>query len=104
MEVLWHPLKRLLQENRDWMPWLKALMKYENTIDAEQIEDIMNGLAPRKPKASRAVTTITAHQVHLLSYTESAKSLLVVCRALRVFHVCCACTFDRLPRSSRFSC
>jgi cell division protease FtsH len=42
--------KRLLQENRDKLDAMaEALMKYE-TIDAEQIEDIMNGLAPREPK------------------------------------------------------
>lgn len=42
--------KRLLQENRDKLDAMaQALMKYE-TIDAEQIEDIMNGLAPREPK------------------------------------------------------
>lgn len=42
--------KRLLQENRDKLDAMAdALMKYE-TIDAEQIEDIMNGLAPREPK------------------------------------------------------
>ncbi|MBU1283709.1 MAG: ATP-dependent zinc metalloprotease FtsH [Gammaproteobacteria bacterium] len=42
--------KRLLQENRDKLEAMaEALMKYE-TIDAEQIEDIMNGLAPREPK------------------------------------------------------
>jgi cell division protease FtsH len=42
--------KQLLQENRDKLDAMaEALMKYE-TIDAEQIEDIMNGLAPREPK------------------------------------------------------
>ncbi|MBU0806631.1 MAG: ATP-dependent zinc metalloprotease FtsH [Gammaproteobacteria bacterium] len=42
--------KRLLEENRDKLDAMaEALMKYE-TIDAEQIEDIMNGLAPREPK------------------------------------------------------
>ncbi len=42
--------KRLLLENRDKLDAMaEALMKYE-TIDAEQIEDIMNGLAPREPK------------------------------------------------------
>jgi len=42
--------RRLLEENRDKLDAMaQALMKYE-TIDAEQIEDIMNGLAPREPK------------------------------------------------------
>ncbi|SFI95099.1 membrane protease FtsH catalytic subunit [Pseudomonas guineae] len=42
--------KNLLQENRDKLDAMAAaLMKYE-TIDAEQIEDIMNGLTPREPK------------------------------------------------------
>ena len=42
--------RRLLEENRDKLDAMaEALMKYE-TIDAEQIEDIMNGLAPREPK------------------------------------------------------
>ncbi len=42
--------KQLLQENRDKLDAMaQALMKYE-TIDAEQIEDIMNGLVPREPK------------------------------------------------------
>ncbi|VXC43275.1 protease, ATP-dependent zinc-metallo [Pseudomonas sp. 8BK] len=42
--------KRLLLENRDKLDAMAdALMKYE-TIDAEQIEDIMNGLTPREPK------------------------------------------------------
>lgn len=42
--------KRLLQDNRDKLDAMaEALMKYE-TIDADQIDDIMNGLAPREPK------------------------------------------------------
>jgi cell division protease FtsH len=42
--------KRLLQENRDKLDAMAdALMKYE-TIDAEQIEDIMNGRVPREPR------------------------------------------------------
>ena len=42
--------KQLLQDNRDKLDAMaEALMKYE-TIDAEQIEDIMNGLTPREPK------------------------------------------------------
>ncbi len=42
--------KRLLEENRHKLDAMaEALMKYE-TIDAEQIEDIMNGLTPREPK------------------------------------------------------
>ncbi|MDG2079303.1 MAG: ATP-dependent metalloprotease, partial [Pseudomonadales bacterium] len=39
----------LLQENREKLDSMAdALMKYE-TIDADQIEDIMNGVIPRKP-------------------------------------------------------
>ncbi len=42
--------QRLLLENRDKLDAMaQALMKYE-TIDAEQISDIMNGLPPREPK------------------------------------------------------
>jgi len=42
--------KRLLEENRDKLDAMaEALMKYE-TIDADQIDDIMNGRAPREPK------------------------------------------------------
>jgi len=42
--------KGLLEENRDKLDAMaEALMKYE-TIDAEQIEDIMNGRAPREPR------------------------------------------------------
>ncbi len=42
--------KRLLEENRDKLDAMaEALMKYE-TIDSEQIDDIMNGRAPREPK------------------------------------------------------
>jgi len=42
--------KRLLAENRDKLDAMaEALMKYE-TIDADQIEDIMNGRPPREPR------------------------------------------------------
>ncbi|MNE60404.1 ATP-dependent zinc metalloprotease FtsH [compost metagenome] len=42
--------RRLLEENRDKLDAMAdALMKYE-TIDAEQIDDIMNGRAPREPR------------------------------------------------------
>ena len=42
--------KQLLQANRDKLDAMaEALMKYE-TIDAEQIDDIMKGLDPRDPK------------------------------------------------------
>ena len=42
--------KRLLAENRDKLDAMaEALMKYE-TIDADQIEDIMSGRAPREPR------------------------------------------------------
>ena len=42
--------KRLLEENRDKLDAMaEALMKYE-TIDASQIDDIMNGVIPREPR------------------------------------------------------
>ncbi len=42
--------KRLLEENRDKLNAMaEALMKYE-TVDAEQIDDIMNGRVPREPR------------------------------------------------------
>nr|WP_090445719.1 ATP-dependent zinc metalloprotease FtsH [Pseudomonas benzenivorans] len=42
--------KRLLEENRDKLDAMaEALMRYE-TIDADQIDDIMNGRVPREPK------------------------------------------------------
>jgi cell division protease FtsH len=42
--------EKLLHENRDKLEAMaQALMKYE-TIDSEQIDDIMNGQAPRQPK------------------------------------------------------
>jgi cell division protease FtsH len=42
--------KRMLEENRDKLDAMaQALMKYE-TIDAEQIGDIMNGNSPRPPR------------------------------------------------------
>ena len=42
--------KRLLTENRDKLEMMaEALMKYE-TIDAEQIDDIMSGRPPREPR------------------------------------------------------
>lgn len=42
--------KRLLEENRDKLDMMAdALMKYE-TIDSEQIDDIMSGRTPREPR------------------------------------------------------
>jgi cell division protease FtsH len=42
--------RRLLEENRDKLDAMaEALMKYE-TIDATQIDDIMNGITPREPR------------------------------------------------------
>ena len=42
--------KRLLEENRDKLDVMAdALMKYE-TIDADQIDDIMAGRTPREPR------------------------------------------------------
>ena len=42
---------RILEENRDKLELMKdALMEYE-TIDADQVDDIMNGQKPRPPKS-----------------------------------------------------
>ena len=42
--------RRLLEDNRDKLDMMaEALMKFE-TIDAEQIDDIMNGRPAREPK------------------------------------------------------
>ncbi|HTD05660.1 ATP-dependent zinc metalloprotease FtsH [Undibacterium sp.] len=50
--------RKLLEENRDKVEAMtKALMDWE-TIDADQINDIMNGLEPRPPKLG---TTIRKH-------------------------------------------
>jgi cell division protease FtsH len=44
--------RRLLEENRDKVEAMtKALLEFE-TIDADQINDIMDGKAPRPPKSS----------------------------------------------------
>ena len=45
--------RRLIEENRDKMEVMaKALLDWE-TIDADQIDDIMEGRAPRPPKTSK---------------------------------------------------
>lgn len=47
--------RRLLEENRDKVEAMtKALMEWE-TLDAEQINDIMAGKPPRPPKPSQSV-------------------------------------------------
>ena len=47
--------RRLIEENRDKMEAMaKALLDWE-TIDADQIDDIMNGVPPRQPRSSSAV-------------------------------------------------
>lgn len=44
--------RKLIEENRDKIEAMtQALLKYE-TIDADQIKDIMEGREPREPKAS----------------------------------------------------
>lgn len=49
--------RRLIEENRDKMEAMaKALLDWE-TIDADQIDDIMNGVPPRQPRSSSAVKT-----------------------------------------------
>ncbi len=48
--------RRLLEENRDKVEAMtKALLEWE-TIDAEQIDDIMTGQAPRPPKPSQSTS------------------------------------------------
>lgn len=47
--------RRIIEENRDKMEVMaRALLDWE-TIDADQIDDIMNGLTPRPPKKSKAI-------------------------------------------------
>ena len=46
--------RKLLEENRDKVEAMtKALLEWE-TIDAEQIDDIMDGKPPRPPKPSQS--------------------------------------------------
>ena len=48
--------RKLLEDNRDKVEAMtKALMELE-TIDAEQVDDIMAGRPPRSPKSSSAST------------------------------------------------
>ena len=48
--------RRLLDENRDKVETMtKALLEWE-TIDAEQIDDIMEGKLPRPPKEPQSKT------------------------------------------------
>jgi cell division protease FtsH len=49
--------RRLLEENRDKVEVMaKTLLEFE-TIDADQIDDIMNGRPPRPPKAATTPPT-----------------------------------------------
>jgi cell division protease FtsH len=48
-------LARLLEENRDKVEAMTAALLEWETIDAEQINDIMEGRPPRSPKSSPAV-------------------------------------------------
>jgi len=51
--------RRLIEENRDKVEAMtKALMEWE-TIDAEQVNDIMAGRPPRPPKPTQTVTPPT---------------------------------------------
>ena len=46
--------RRLIEENADKMHAMaKALLEWE-TLDAEQLDDIMAGLAPRPPKPAQS--------------------------------------------------
>ena len=48
--------RRLIEENRDKVEVMaKALLEWE-TIDSDQIEDIMNGRPPRPPKPAASQT------------------------------------------------
>jgi cell division protease FtsH len=52
--------RRLLEENRDKVEAMtKALLEWE-TLDAEQINDIMEGKEPRPPKPSQIATKPSA--------------------------------------------
>jgi cell division protease FtsH len=46
--------RRLLEENRDKVEAMTAALLEWETIDAEQINDIMEGKQPRAPKPSSA--------------------------------------------------
>ena len=49
--------RRLIEENRDKIEVMaKALLEWE-TIDSEQIGDIMEGRAPRPPKPNKTTPT-----------------------------------------------
>jgi len=49
--------RRLIEENRDKVEAMtKALLEWE-TVDADQLDDIMEGKAPRQPKVSQSGTT-----------------------------------------------
>ena len=49
--------KRLLEENRDKVEVMTAALLEWETIDADQIKDIMSGVKPRDPKPSAASVT-----------------------------------------------
>jgi len=46
---------KLLDENRDKVEAMTAALLEWETIDADQIKDIMNGLPPREPKVSKVI-------------------------------------------------
>ncbi|MBK9521253.1 MAG: ATP-dependent zinc metalloprotease FtsH [Rhodocyclaceae bacterium] len=48
--------KKLLEENRDKVEAMTAALLEWETIDADQIKDIMSGTAPRAPKPSASTT------------------------------------------------
>jgi cell division protease FtsH len=48
--------KRLLDENRDKVEAMTAALMEWETIDADQINDIMAGRPPRSPKSSPSPT------------------------------------------------
>ena len=68
--------KRLLEENRDKVEAMThALMEWE-TIDRDQIQDIMAGIPPRPPKASGSDNTEGGEPVAPSSTPESKPSFL----------------------------
>jgi cell division protease FtsH len=54
--------RRLIEENRDKVEAMaKALLEWE-TIDSDQIEDIMNGRPPRPPKPTSSTPPAPPHE------------------------------------------
>jgi cell division protease FtsH len=70
----YHLARRLLEENRDKVESMaKTLLEWE-TIDADQILDIMEGRPPRPPK-SPAPSTAAAARAHRVAASKRLRSL-----------------------------